>query len=69
MKNPFRSFNGIMMMMVFVPFLIMAISAGVLQFLSLNHMASDFTEMTEERILEIEKQRIRTVVDSAMSLI
>ncbi|EAR10883.1 methyl-accepting chemotaxis protein [Reinekea blandensis] len=69
MKNPFRSFNGIMMMMVFVPFLIMAVSAGIMQVRSLDHMASDFTVMAEERILEVEKKRIRTVVESAVSLI
>lgn len=69
MKNPFRSFTGIILMMVFVPFLIMAVSAGIMQYRSLNTMSSEFLVMEENTVLEIEKDRIRTVVDAAEALL
>lgn len=56
-------------MLVFIPFLVIAVSSGVLQLRSMQSSGAELSAITEEAVVEIEKVRLKTVVDSSLSMI
>jgi methyl-accepting chemotaxis protein len=56
-------------MFAFVPFIILAVASIYLQIATLNSVNEDISEIAEVAIIDIEKKRLVTVIDSAMSII
>lgn len=65
----FRSLRVQIYTLAFLPFLIVALIGVVLQFTSLNNFGQQVTKLTEDTIVEIEKARLKSVMDSVESLI
>ena len=65
----FKSLKVQIYSLAFIPFFIVALLGIFLQFNSLNNFGSDVTKLTEETILEIEKERLKAIMDSVESLI
>ena len=65
----FKSLRAQIYALAFVPFLIVAFIGVILQFSSLQGFGNDVTQSTKETVLNIEKARLKTVMDSVSSLI
>ncbi len=65
----FRSLKFQIYAIAFVPFLFIAIVSGIIELRALNQLGADISTLTEEAIIEIEKNRLVSVVDSAKSMI
>jgi len=65
----FKSLRVQIYALAFIPFLLVALLGVYLQFSSLNSFGSDVTKLTEETILSIEKDRLKSIMDSVESLI
>ncbi|MGL1959487.1 MAG: methyl-accepting chemotaxis protein, partial [Colwellia sp.] len=65
----FKSLRVQIYALAFIPFLIIAFLGVFLQFNSLNSFGGDVTKLTEDTILDIEKERLKSIMDSVESLI
>ncbi|MGL1959616.1 MAG: cache domain-containing protein, partial [Colwellia sp.] len=65
----FKSLRAQIYTLSFLPFLIIALLGIFLQFSSLNGFGHDVTKLTKETVLTIEKQNIKSIMDSVESLI
>lgn len=65
----FKSLKLIFIVVVFLPFVVISISGLVLQRYAIQSSGDALTAITEEAIIEIEKNRLKTVVDSSLALI
>jgi methyl-accepting chemotaxis protein len=65
----FRSLRFQIFAVALVPFMIIAISGVVLELQSLKSVATQVSEITEESVLQIEKRRLETVMNSVESLL
>lgn len=65
----FRSLKFQIYAIAFIPFLFIAIVSGIIELRALNQLGADISGLTEDAIIEIEKNRLVSVVDSAKSMI
>jgi methyl-accepting chemotaxis protein len=65
----FHSLKLRIYLFAFAPFLILAISSLFIQIYTLNSVSEQVSEISEHAIIETEKKRLRTVIDSSMSLL
>lgn len=65
----FKSLRVQIYLLAFIPFLIVALLSVFLQFSSLNSFGGDVTKLTEKTMLDIEKARLKALMDSVESII
>ncbi len=65
----FRSLKFWIYSIGFVPFLVVAVSSSAILLYSLDNLGESTAEVVEDSIMEIEKKRLVTVIDSAVSVI
>jgi methyl-accepting chemotaxis protein len=65
----FKSLRVQIYALAFLPFLFVALLGLFLQFNSLKNFGNDVTDLTEKTILTIEKERLKSIMDSVESLI
>ncbi|MCV2402637.1 methyl-accepting chemotaxis protein [Marinomonas sp. C2222] len=65
----FRSLKTQIYMFAFVPFILVAIAGIFMQIKTLDTINKDVSQLSENTIIEIEKRRLVTVLDSSASLI
>jgi methyl-accepting chemotaxis protein len=65
----FHSLKLRIYLFAFAPFLILAISSIFIQTYTLNNVNAQVSKISEHAIIETEKKRLRTVIDSSMSLL
>jgi len=65
----FHSLKLRIYLFAFVPFLILAISSLCIQIFTLNNVSAQVSQISKQAIIETEKKRLRTVIDSSISLL
>jgi methyl-accepting chemotaxis protein len=65
----FKSLRVQIYALAFIPFFLVALLGIFLQFNSLSSFGSDVTKLTEKTILDIEKDRLKAIMDSVESII
>ncbi|TXR54707.1 methyl-accepting chemotaxis protein [Reinekea thalattae] len=65
----FRSLKAQIYMFAFVPFILVALVGVFVQLKTLESIKADVSTISEQAIIEVEKRRLVTVLDSAMSII
>ena len=65
----FRSLKAQVYMLAFVPFIFVGLVSIVTQIQTLNTVNKDMSKISEETIINVEKKRLVTVIDSSLSII
>lgn len=65
----FRSLKLQIYLFAFVPFAVLAVVSVVVQVLALNQLEEEVSSIAEQAIIETEKRRLVTVIDSSLSII
>ncbi len=65
----FRTLKFQVAALAFIPFLIIAIVAGILQVRSLSTLGEGMIKLTENTVIALEKQRLKTVMENVESLL
>lgn len=65
----FRSLKAQIYMFAFVPFILVAVVGIFMQMNTLNTIKQDISAITEEAVIEVEKRRLVTVLESSLSII
>lgn len=65
----FKSLKLRIYLFAFVPFVVIAISSIFLQIIAFNKIDKDISRIAEQAIIETEKRRLVTVIDSSLSVI
>lgn len=65
----FRSLKAQIYMFAFVPFILVAVVGVFMQMNTLNTIKQDISAITEEAVIEVEKRRLVTVLESSLSII
>jgi methyl-accepting chemotaxis protein len=65
----FKSLKVQIYSLAFIPFFVVALLGVFLEFNSVNNFGKDVTKLTEKTILDVEKERLKAIMDSVESII